>query len=83
MVLIVLIIEIAGVAVAWLFLDKAEAKLQTYLDSSLRSQYQANFSVNTDGSFTYSSGGDPLTLAWDIVQFQVCGNRSILFISHS
>lgn len=72
MVLVVLIIEIAGVAVAWLFLDKVEVTLQVYLDKSLKNQYRSLYSVEADGSFSYTSGGDPLTLAWDIIQIQVC-----------
>lgn len=70
-VLLVLILELAGVAVTWLFFDKLELTLQNYLDVSLEERYQGNYSKRNDGTFTYTSGGDPVTLAWDIVQVSV------------
>ena len=72
MVLVLFIIEMAAVVGVYLFLEKAETKLKDYLDSSLHYRYNGNFSIASSGNgYLYSSGGDPLTLAWDAVQLEV------------
>lgn len=74
-VLIILLVELAAVVLAWLFFSKAEIQLVEYLDESLKNRYNGIFEVSDTGSkYTYSSGGDPITLSWDIVQLQVSVN---------
>lgn len=69
--LLLLILEVAGVVVAYFFFGKVEAKLQFYLDNSLVSRYNGTFKEAAVGGYTYSSNGDAITAAWDIVQLQV------------
>lgn len=70
-VLILVVVECAGVVVTYLFYEKVEGKLNDLLSGSLNRNYDATFTHEGDGKYTYSSNGDPITLAWDIVQLQV------------
>lgn len=69
--LIIFILEIAGVAVGYLFFERVEAKLHEFLDHSLTHRYNASFSAASNGGFIYTSNGDPITKAWDLIQLQV------------
>lgn len=70
-VLVLFILEAAAVGVAMLFVDKAETKIKDYLDESLQNRYNGSFTSTETTSILYSSGGDPITLAWDVTQLQV------------
>lgn len=73
-----LIVQVAGVAVAYLFLDKAELAIQGYMDMALKNSYQAQFEEVDDDAISYSSNGDPITLAFDLIQVEVCSILSLL-----
>ena len=68
-----MVVELAAVVVAYLFFDKVDSKLEDILRDSLNRRYNASFRADNtiEGKYTYSSNGDPITLAWDIVQLQV------------
>ncbi|XP_067930006.1 tetraspanin-1-like [Watersipora subatra] len=77
-VLVLFILEAAAVGVAMLFVDKAETKIKDYLEESLQNRYNGSFTSTETTSILYSSGGDPITLAWDVTQLQLrcCGTNN-------